>query len=67
MTSLVPFAISNNVSKRYNCEMGVSKTPNSGLCLVVIIIIVVFFFPLVIFFFLFLDRFSLRFPLQTER
>ena len=47
--------------------MGVSKTPNSGLCLVVIIIIVVFFFPLVIFFFLFLDRFSLRFPLQTER
>ena len=40
--------------------MGVSKTPNSGLCLVVIIIIIVFF-SVGYFFFLFLDRFSLPF------
>ena len=57
---------SNNVSKRYNCEMGVSKTPNSGLCLVVIIIIIVFF-SVVYFVFFFWIAFRCLFPLQTER
>ena len=47
--------------------MGVSKTPNSGLCPVVIIIIIIFFFLLVIFFFFFWITFRCLFPLQTER
>ena len=53
--------ISNNVSKRYNWEKGVSKTPNSGLCPMVIISIIIIIFFVGYFFFLFLDRFSLPF------
>ena len=46
--------------------MGVSKTPNSGLCPVVIVIIIVFFFLLVIFFSFFGSLFVAFFPSRLK-